>query len=1145
MSRDLSARALDPSRSVVVSACAGSGKTWLLASRVLRLLLSGVAPGAILAITFTRRAAGEIRTRVLDGLRFLATAPEQEALAFLEERGVRADAENLARARLLFERVLTARPGLSVHTFDGWFQQLAAVAPLSANLAGTVLEESATERFEELWQGFAAKLQAAADPAGDEAALSPEVRAACLRLLRLAKLSGVRALIQRGLARRSEWLAFSSAHFSPIPDPPQSGVALAAFFVPGWPEDFRGYREYLAAGTSTDQKLAATLAAVLAEEDAEESRRERFDALASILLTDAGTPRIREDKKKPRERLAAAGLEIAHFLALHERLSSRMLECLEAIREEEIAAFNYDASMLYRAFLDHLEAYKSERRLIDFVDGEWRTLQLLRDEENAAFMQARLDARYRHVLLDEFQDTNPFQWQILLAWLDAYGESAPPAVFLVGDPKQSIYRFRRADPRLFSAASAFLCARLDAVPLEQSATRRNAPKIVELVNELFSHEPGFAPFPPQSSLAENLPGRIELLPLCAGEAKEEAAEETAGWRDPLTTPEEEVHDRRRESEAALLAGRIAALVGHCRIRDADRTERPLRYGDILILARRRTQMRFYERALAAAGIPFSAASRGGLLATQEAQDIVALLEFLSTPQADLNLAQALKSPIFACSDEDLLLLARRTEVGGCWWDRLMAMADESKAGPTLSPNLSRARRLLGVWIEDAPRLPAHDLLDRIYHQGEVLERYRHAAPPSLADAALANLRALLLFALDLDAGRYPGLPRFIAALRRFSRGDSREAPDEGQIEREDASSDETEEAGTIEVAEPGGDRVRIMTIHGAKGLEAPLVWLLDANTPPQSDKSWNILVDWQPGDEAPAHFSFVGKKEHRGTSRQPIFEAEAEAAAREELNLLYVAITRARQIFIASGVKPGKNIKQETHYFRLCAALERLKAQEETLPLRWPESGFSEPALVFGDLPLPLPKEAPAIPAYKAASEPKTAPAPAFPTVQTSAPPPLLLLPLSAPPVPPTPAARFGIVLHALLEQRAESGAIDEDWRQARGISAEEIRRALPVAERLLAAPHLARFFNPEQYRRAWNEAELCDENGALRRIDRLVEREEGFWVLDYKSGNSDAFLPQYRRQLAAYCRAVEAVFPGRPVRGALLFADATLMEIE
>jgi len=1112
---DLIATALDPARSVVVEACAGSGKTWLRASRIVRLLLAGVAPGEILAITFTRKAAREIEERVVDWLRLLATGDESQVAAFLAERGVRVDGETVRDARSLFERVVGAQPRLAVNTFHGWFLQLVAAAPLSANLAGATLVDPGSRLFDEWWQSFAAEVQKGArkDPQRElnESNESNELRESFVALLREAGLDAACRLVRRGVERRAEWLAFGAGQSDPLAHAlselrarlgvGETETALAEFFAAGRAPDYHAYLGWLELSElKSDRELARKLAGALDKAD----REARFAALREVFLTKANTLRARAATKTLNERFTADGA--ARFLGLHARLGGAILACLARQTEERAYAFNRHACRVLHAFLAHVDAFKAARRQIDFVDAEWRVLQLLRDEPAAAFLQARLDARYRHVLLDEFQDTNPLQWQILLAWLDAYSDAQRPGVFLVGDPKQSIYRFRRAEPKLFAAAATFLESRFAAARCAQDTTRRNARPIIDAVNALFLAVPEFAPFREQRSLAGALPGRVELLPLCGEEEGDDGPPPREGLRDPLTEAGREPLDSRRAREAGLVAERIARMVGVWQIEASDatgqKTSRPLRYGDIMLLTRSRTHLATYETALVAANIPFVGASRGGLLATQEARDMVALLEFLVTPVADLPLAQTLRSPVFACSDEELLLLAARPEA--TWWQRLQCLVAGS--GEAAPPRLARADRLLAEWLRAADRLPAHDLLDRITHRGEVLARYRLAAPPAARAGVEANLRALLLLSLDLDGGRYPSLPRFIAELKDLRAADANDAPDEGAIDGED----------TPRAADAG--RVRILTIHGAKGLEAPVVWLLDANTAPRAAEPWDVLVDWAPEAAAPRHFSFVGRKEERGAARQPLFDREAAAAEREELNLLYVAVTRARQVFVASGIESGKG-GDGTPYRRLHAALEKLGGSGAL--------SHGDDLSHGGDLP----------------QCPATAATPIAPGATPDAPLPRVGERRAVPDA----AERTGILLHALLERRTGTPAQYGWWRDL-GFDDGEYRSVLPAAERLLAEPALQRFFDPAQFRRAWNELEISGSDGAMQRIDRLVDSpcpDDAFWVLDYKSSRSETSrLAAYRAQVAGYCAAVATIFPGRSVRGALVFADGTLLEV-
>ncbi|PWB44575.1 MAG: ATP-dependent exodnase subunit beta [Rhodocyclales bacterium] len=1081
---DLVRQALDPRQSVVVEACAGSGKTWLLVSRILRLLLDGAAPGEILAITYTRKAAREIEERLSDWLRLLAVGSDAEVCDFLLQRAVPAEEVGAAmvRARSLCERVLSAQPPLTVSTFHGWFARLVQGAPLSSDLAGFALHESGTRLKDEVWLLFAA----ACARRGDAAASS------LLWLLQRVGLETTRQLLFSLSDRRAEWHAYAGEDGTAAVRALDGlreflGVGEAPAAVDGLLADelfMRKLHEYAGilrrSDVDRDLQAAATLESAFAATEGET----RFDLIARALLTKEGTLRKREASKKAERRFGAD--TAARLVELHARLGERVLGTLGVRREEQAYELNTHVFVAGAAWMEALEQYKRERRLMDFADLEWHVSRMLADESRAAFLQARLDARYRHILLDEFQDTNPLQWRILLAWLAAYGapDAARPRVFVVGDPKQSIYRFRRAEPRVFDCAAEFLQAEHGARMLANDTTRRNAPRLIEVVNRVFADEPQFAHFRPHRSLSETLPGRVELLPLCAREAAEALPKRL---RDPLASPQPVAEDGRRREEAALLVKRIGDIVGRWAVVDQDSGQaRPARYGDIMVLTRRRSILPEFERALRAAGIPYLSTGRGGLLRTLEALDLTALLRCLVATADDLALAHALRSPALGADDEDLLHLAGRGEAN--WWQRLQASAGDG----TASAVLARAARLLAGWRDAAAYLPVHDLLDRIYHEGDLVACYYAAAPAALWPGVAANLEAFMALALRLDAGRYPSLPRFLDELARLGEAGDEEAPDEGTIHAADA-----------------GDRVRILTIHGAKGLEAPIVWLIDAHNTYQPPEAWSLLLDWPPESTRPAHLSVLGRKDECGARRAALIEAEAAFAAREELNLLYVAMTRARQCFFASGIASERGSTKTSFWERIEAALASLG------------SGGG----IHGEPP--------------AQAE---APSPSVLAPSVALPPPLAFPPAGRRRDAASPGMTYGTRLHAALDWLSSGG---DDGRPPQGIPAADWPVFRTAARAILDAPRLKPFFDPAAYRRALNEVEFALPDGSVGRIDRLVEMPDGFWVLDYKSGRpAAALLEAYRAQMEVYRTAVGALFPGRPVRSWLVFGEGEFMEI-
>ncbi|WP_413437905.1 UvrD-helicase domain-containing protein [Sulfuriferula sp. GW1] len=1085
--------ALDPGQAVVVEACAGSGKTWLLVSRMVRLLLDGVPASEILAITFTRKAAREMRARLDDWLRFMATAEDDSVRAFLAERAVPPEAIEalLPRARGLFEAVLSAQPGITISTFHAWFLTVIERAPLEAGLAGFTLAEQTHELEAEAWEALA-----------DDLARAPAapLAVAMQSLLADIGLYNTRALLSAFLARRGEWWAFTEEQpdraayavaqlEAALPVAPDADVAGDLLGDTSWVALVWEYLSLLGKNTPTTIKMAqaaeAALSAVIPD-------NERFEALCLAILTKSGgiDGRIKTSKTQA-ERLGAA-IEV-RMLELHQTIGTRLMAAQAARQAQRVYQFNCRALQLGDALLEQYQALKHARRVLDFADVEWQVAQLLGDSDQAEYLQYKLDARYRHILLDEFQDTNPLQWRVLQSWFAAAEQAdRMPTVFLVGDPKQSIYRFRGAEAQLFELAGNYLKAR-GAAYLTQSTTRRSAPPVVTVVNRTFAaveHE--YTLFKPHAAHDAQRSGRVEVLPLA--QPPEQVMVEH-GYRNPLTTPYSDTDTQMRELEAQQLAQRLNQIVGHWLIDDEKTGPRHAEYRDVMILVRSRTHLPVYERALKAAHIPFATTRRGGLLEALEVGDLLSLLAFLVTPDADLHLARVLRSPLFDCADSDLLALA--SAEGNTWWQRLRALAGHAHA----SPALQRAAPLLADWHSRAGRLPVHDLLDTIYFTGEVQARYAAAAPTALIPGIHANLDALLELALAIEGGRYPSLPRFLHEVDLLQQTGNDASPDEGKTAQLD-------------------NAVTLHTIHGAKGLEAPIVWLLDAGARKTRADAYTVLTDWTPGAVQPAHFSLYGDKTLRASFQADFFDAEARHARRENFNLLYVAMTRARQALIVSGA--ASKSQNDNWHGQILSAL-RTDADAESA-----SSG--------ADLDAPAPASTPVAP-------PSVTRAALPPGLNQPQPTGRRIAPVSSSEI------SYGIVLHAILERITPpaSAPVAADLKTELG-NPVEFDSAWQHAQRLLDTPLLARFFDPAQYRFAHNELAYLNADGEARRIDRVVGLADAVWVLDYKSGN-DASAAQlatrHRAQLEDYRSAIRHLHPGQPVRCAVIAADGRLIEIE
>ncbi len=1095
------ARALDPRASCVVEACAGSGKTWLLVGRLLRLLLAGVAPGQILAITFTRRAAQEMRLRLDADLVALATASDADVVQMLCARGMHADAARaaLVPARDLYERVATAEPAMTIETFHGWFWRLVQGAPLQAGAgyAATLLERTAP-LLEEAWDAFCAELLR---PAGAGLRRSYEA------LTALVGDDAAEQVLRSFVRHRADWWCFAQGGAPPEARAVQamrarlqalcpgdarhpahelrSAPSLAALreLLRGWRalrkpgKTVLGFSDELERWLAVPAPVPAGASAASGPDAAADLRADRdLLQLQRILLTREGEARVLLAPDRIGAQLDPAGTLAQDYRAAHAAASA-ILQRAEAGRLEWNAlALNEHGLRCGRRLLDLFQERKARGAALDFTDLEWQAQRLLGDPDIAAYMQTWLDARYRHLLLDEFQDTNPLQWQILQSWLAAYeGDAQRPRVFLVGDPKQSIYRFRGAEPRVFAVARERLARDFGAAALRTNVTRRNAPALVTAFNQVFAATNPL--YEAQSTLAPADGGDgVLLLPRVARAPAPAGA--AGGLRDVLQQARQE---RRRDEyyrEGAVLAQHIGRAVAQLRV-GAGAGARAARWSDVLVLVRRRTHLADLERALRDAGIPFLSARRGSLLRQLETEDLVALLEFLADPSDDLQLARALRSPVFGCDPQDLLLLGRSDGAG--WWRALLALP-----GPPAA--LERARRHLAAWLPRVGVLPVHDLLDAIVYEADVRAAYAAAAPAAAVAQVQANIDALLELALALDAGRFPSLPRFLAELRSLREDEDSEA-DEGLAADENA--------------------VRLLTIHAAKGLEAPIVVLPDTHAGNRQDDRNDVLLGWLPERALPDHFSLVGRMSELGAARARWVELDRAQREQEDWNLLYVAMTRARQLLIVSGVD-GAQPAPDSWYERIARALPVAAAAQEAPAATATAAGAAEQERRFRDFR----------PAALAPARAASAPAP-------------------------TPAMRLGTAWHALLQD--EPGPQAPAWTAARVARRFELPldlagQALAAAGCVRGAAHLQPYFAAGV--RARNEVELIDADGAVLRIDRLVELDDAIWVIDYKWQLGDSALADHERQLQRYAQVLRRSGVGKPVRLLLVAADARVREV-
>jgi ATP-dependent helicase/nuclease subunit A len=1051
------AAACDPRRHCVVEACAGAGKTWMLVARIVRALLDGASPHEVLAITFTRKAAGEMRERLAQWLAAFSTLSPDGAEAQLREFGLpREQAAAQAVALIgLHEHVLDSGRAVEVCTFHAWYSQLLRAAPMDllAGLGlapGMALIEDIADHRAELMRSFQAAVL-------DDALLLADYRRMSVEHGRFRLGQWFDAALQRRIEiEGADAAGVLAGSVTPADDP----QALQRVQAPPFVAQVRGLARALAARDQTKARDAARgLIDALALSDA----RASYDALRAALFTQKG-------HGTPRKQLGNLPQQAALCDAL-ERIGTQLAQQ---------QAHDDHASMVRlsrRLFADYA-GLKHRRGLIDMADLERVALALLSDHALSGWVQERLDARVRHLLIDEFQDTSPLQWHALQAWLSAYagagGGPEAPRVFIVGDPKQSIYRFRRAEPRVFLAAQQFVREALDGTLAACDHTRRCAPGVVAVINQVFGALAQEGRLDGWRAHSTEVHGAIEVPALqClvsaerpARAARVDEADQRI-WRPSLTTPRVEAKAVLRDAEAGAVARAIDALV----------RGQGVAPGAILVLARTRAVLARAADALAALHLPHVAPEELRLAELPEVQDLLAVLDVLASPGQALSLARALKSPLFEVTDDELLALSQRAANAGGWWPALMA------ADAPAVPSLQRAARLFAAWQTAAATLPPHDLLDRIVHEGELLARLAAVAPPERQTRAMDAVRALLAAALELDGGRYASPYNFVRALRQRQ---------------------------VLAPAAAQPDAVRLLTIHGAKGLEARVVFLMDADPAPRKAETSTLLVDWPVESAHPRQVAFVASEARCPPSLQNLLAIEHAARAREEVNALYVALTRAQQRLVVSRTPPQSQGDAPAWWARLQGAASP-----------WIEVEPGPSAADAGQA------------SYRA--WPVVARAPTLPRPLT--------------PAADDVAARLGQAVHRTLEWAAGRGATDLSAlavAAAAEFALADAGEVQAIARRILDSPACRRFFDPASIAWAGAEVPVASADGQVRRIDRLVRlaADGVWWVLDYKLAGAPQHDPALREQLQGYRAAVAALAPGEPVRAGFITGRGELIEL-
>lgn len=1077
--------ALDTSRSVVVEACAGSGKTWLLSSRIARALVEGIAPKSILALTFTNKAAAEMRIRVIDHLREMATLSEQDLRQKFTQWGMSGEGlqQAMARAPDALHRFLMDPHPPTISTFHSWYIRLAAMAPIKvAGWATMALSQRSWDLMRQAWQVFYA----------NEVDRVPYQEL----VVRMGSFN-VRKAMEDWVLARVEWRAFAAS----IAHGRASAEQVRQAFDQVEQQNAQAVAQFYAAHAARAQGLAQAYAqvdkredfqALLARWDASDC-----DALCKAFLTvlkgddqwKTGAPR-RLQLKGGNDRFVRKTKDIpvwgdqadAHtqdVLTLGHEFMALLEACDQRRAQVRTQALWLCSDALARCF----DTIMTRRHETDFAGLELKAWDLLGGECAPAF-HARLDTQMSHVLVDEFQDTNPVQWMMLREWLAQYGQddaglkASAPKVFIVGDPKQSIYRFRRADPQVFQVASQWLVRHYGAVRQQANTTRRCGEPIVTFLNQLMPTLAGGHRFMAHATLADDHGGRVARLPLAAD----------------------------RETEGAQLADALHALRAE---------HRELAWSDMRILVRTRTHMQSYETALTQAGIPFVSDRTGGLLSAPEVLDLMALLRFLAYPWSDHDLAHTLKSPIMGLTDLQLGQVAvqgwpdralEATEMpsrsrrprSASLFDRLRHLSQQEDC----DPEIRAAAACLDQWTRWATQLPVHDVLDRIIHVQDVMDRMAARFGGACGLQCLANVEAFVALALELDTGRLPSLPRFLHELNRWAQAKESDTPSPGVM--------------------PSADAVVVSTLHAAKGLEAKVVVLAGLMDREPGDKGLRWLIHWNAERDGIVDVAAWQNGDPFTPTVEAALRDDRRQEEEEDFNLLYVGITRAKQVLLFSATGEDRSDRDD------------LKPRDQ----KW-----FEKISTACDEWVPPARHTAVADSIAAGHDPMVAPVWRGLRWDKRPMAPEMRVPTE------TLAMRQGKALHRLMEFGPRAALAMGQSALAQRLLAEF---ALPASARtqvwqavatIAASPMAAIVFDPN--RLAYAEAEwpvaLTPGDTIMRpdRVVRIEEHPETWWIIDFKWNVLDSELADYAQQLESYRREFQAIRPQAAVEARIITAQA------
>ncbi|WP_169566681.1 double-strand break repair helicase AddA [Sneathiella limimaris] len=1116
-------QAANPTHSVWVSASAGSGKTRVLVDRTLRLMLGGTAPERILCITFTKAAAAEMANRLNKTLGDWSVKDEAELIVAIEElQGYRPSPEEVTRARQLFANVLDAPGGLKIQTIHSFCGSVLARFPLEAGISPN-FQELDDRTASEIMEVCRDRLLSHSQGPGEEALktalqiVSEKINEQDFSDLMLG-LSSRRGRFKR-FFQSAQDINGAVQHIADLLGADQNLteeeiLQKASDETAFDATSLRQAVEVLNAGGKRDQDNAARMSNWLANP---QDRSQLFEDYLKAYLTAEG-------KRKADSTLAskASVSAMPDILEVMRAEAERLLDILDQCRRIRVLSSTKAMLVLGRWLLDEYEREKTRRGALDFDDLILTTRDLLSQQDVTPWVMYKLDGGIDHILVDEAQDTSPEQWEVIKALTAEFfsGDTARDqgrTLFVVGDEKQSIYSFQGADPaafdymrRLFEKKAGVADKSWQQVPMELSFRSTHA--VLSLVDEVFAREEARSGVTFGAEQVRHFIhrmdqiGHTEIWPVVKPEPRED--------EDPWEIP---VDQGFTVSPPAKLADNIAVQIKDWMSRGEilASANRPIAPKDIMILVQSRNAL-FDElvRALKSHAIPVAGADRMRLTEQLAVLDLIALGRFVLLPEDDLNLASLLKSPFCGLDDMDLFDLAYGRK--GSLWSALQDKAGSKK-------RYADAVEFLKNQLSRADFVPVYEFYAEILGR----DQGRRKLLSRLGEEALDPIEEFLSLALTYQKSETSSLQGFLHWVQSGG----------AEIKRD---------------MEQGRNEVRILTVHGSKGLQAPIVFLPDTcqrSAPPRSSQ-----VIWAEGDVATPLWPV--RKENFDQFTAGVRDRLKARTEEEKRRLLYVALTRAEDRLYICGWENKQSRPSGCWYDLVDMAFSDGSdhpIEEVELPFGGVARRRTSGTVVNEKKVVPetsefVPSEA--LPEWitkPPAAEPFP-PQPLTPSREDEEPP--VRSPLGT-----DDGHRFhrGLIIHRLLESlpavlpanRVETA---RNWlaRPTHGLSEHQQQQILEETMRVLDHPEFGEIFGPGSKAEVPVTA-LMGDRIMSGQIDRLLIGEEEILIVDYKTNRPSPTdigdVPSvYLRQMEIYRTALKKLYPEKRIKCGLLWTDGPHM---